>query len=61
MPPVLTITMDSPPITPPPPPTCQSGGELSLGARYAIAVEVVAVTIPPGKLRVPKGSLTPIC
>ena len=45
---------------PPTPPTRQSGGELSLGARYAIAVEV-ALAIPPGKLRVPKGSLTPIC
>lgn len=31
-----------------------------MGRRYAIAVEV-ALAIPPGKRRVPKGSLDPIC
>ena len=31
-----------------------------MGRRYAIAMEV-ALAIPPGKARVPKGSLGPIC
>ena len=46
-------TMDTPPSTPPP--RCK-GGELSEGRRIAIAVEV-ALAIPPGKVRVPKGSM----
>ena len=50
-------TMDTPPSTPPP--RCK-GGELSEGRRIAIAVEV-ALAIPPGKVRVPKGSMGPIC
>ena len=31
-----------------------------MGCRYAIAIEV-ALAIPPGKARVPRGSLGPIC
>ena len=50
-------TMDLPSSTPPP---RRTGGELPLGRRYAIAMEV-ALAIPPGKARVPKGSLGPIC
>ena len=50
-------TMDTPPSTPPP--RCK-GGELSEGRRIAIAVEV-ALAIPPGKVRVPKGLIDPIC
>ena len=46
-------TMDTPPSTPPP--RCK-GGELSEGRRIAVAVEV-ALAIPPGKVRVPKGSM----
>ena len=50
-------TMGTPPSTPPS--RCK-GGELSEGRRIAIAVEV-ALAIPPGKVRVPKGSMGPIC
>ena len=46
-------TMDTPPSTSPP--RCK-GGELSEGRRISIAVEV-ALAIPPGKVRVPKGSM----
>ncbi|CAN0021663.1 unnamed protein product, partial [Sphacelaria rigidula] len=49
--------MDTPRSTPPPRST---GGELSEGRRIAIAVKV-ALTIPPGKVRVPKGAMGPIC
>ena len=42
------------------PPPRRTGGELPLGRRYAIAMEV-ALAIPPGKARVPRGSLGPIC
>ena len=38
----------------------RTGGELPLGRRYAIAMEV-ALAIPLGKARVPRGSLGPIC
>ena len=50
-------TMDLPPSTTPP---RRTGGELPLGRRYAIAIEV-ALAIPSGKARVPRGSLGPIC
>jgi len=50
-------TMDTTPSTPPPRP---KGGELSVGRRIAIVVEV-ALAIPPGKVRIPKGALDPIC
>ena len=50
-------TMDLPPSTPHP---RRTGVELPLGGHYAIAMEV-ALAIPPGKARVPKGSLGPIC
>ena len=50
-------TMDVSPSTPPP---RRKGGELSVGRRIAIAVEV-ALAIPPGKVRVPKGSPGLIC
>ena len=53
----VILPMDLPPSTPPPRPR---DGELPLGRRYAIAVEV-ALAIPPGNRRVPKGSLDPIC
>ena len=56
-PPHTLQTMDTPPNTPPP--RCK-GGELSEGRRIAIAVEV-ALAIPPGKVRIPKGALDPIC
>ena len=49
--------MDLPPSTPP---HRHTGGELPLGRRSAIAMEV-ALAIPPGKARVPMGSLGPIC
>ena len=51
LPPHTQQTMDAPPSTPPP---RSAGGELSEGRRIAIAVEV-ALAIPPGKVRVPKG------
>ena len=41
---------DMPPSSPPPRP---KGGELSVGRRIALAVEV-ALAIPPGKVRLPK-------
>ena len=50
-------TMDLPPSTPP---TIRMGGEQPLGRRYAIAMEV-ALAIPPGKARVPRGSPGTIC
>ena len=50
-------TMDLAPRTPP---LRRTGGELPWGRRYAIAMEV-ALAIPPGKARVPRGSLGPIC
>ena len=50
-------TMDVSPSTPPP---RRKGGELSVGRRIAIAVEV-ALAIPPGNVRRPKGALDPIC
>ena len=46
-------TMDTPPRTPLPRCKC---GKISEGRRIAIAVEV-ALVIPPGKVRVPKGSM----
>ena len=42
--------MTTPLSTPPPRP---KGGELSVGRRIALAVEV-ALAIPPGKVRLPK-------
>ena len=50
-------TMDTPPSTPPPRP---KGGELSVGRRIAIVVEA-ALAIPRGQVRIPKGTLDPIC
>ena len=47
-------------LAPSPPPPRQPDGELSLGRRYAIAKEI-AMAIPPGKSRVPNGSLCRIC
>ena len=46
-------TMDTPPSIPP---SRRKGGELSEGRCIAIAVEV-ALAIPPGKVRVPRGSI----
>lgn len=51
-PPRLTTKMDTPPKR-------KRGAELSLGRRYAMAVEI-ALTIPPGNERAPKGALAPI-
>lgn len=47
----ITVTMDSPPSTPPP---RRSDGELILGRRYAIAMDI-AMAILPGKSKIPKG------
>lgn len=41
------------------PPKRKQGAEVSLGRRYAMAVEI-ALSIPPGMERVPKGVLGPI-
>ena len=41
------------------PPKRERGAEVSLGRRYATAVEI-ALAIPPGKSRVPKGILGPL-
>ena len=49
-------TMDLLPSTPP---HRRTGGELPLGRLYALAIEV-ALAIPPGKARVPRGPLGPI-
>ena len=49
--------MDSPPRAPP---SRRKGGELPVGHRIAIAVEV-ALAIPSGKVRVPKGAMGAIC
>ena len=40
------------------PPKRKRGAELSVGRRTAMAVEI-ALAIPPGKTRVPKGILAP--
>ena len=47
-----TLTMETPPKR-------KLGTEVSLGYRYALAVKI-ALTIPPGKSRVPKGILGPL-
>ena len=47
-----TITMETPPKR-------KRGTEVLLGRRYALAVEI-ALTIPPGNSRVPKGILGPL-
>ena len=47
-----TKTMDTPPKR-------KRGAELSVGRRTAMAVEI-ALAIPPGKTRVPKGILAPL-
>ena len=41
------------------PPKRKRGAELSVGRRTAMAVEI-ALAIPPGKTRVPKGILGPL-
>lgn len=42
------------------PPPRPKGGELSVGRRIAVVVKA-ALAIPPGKVRIPKGVLGPIC